>query len=239
MRTLCLTMTVAAANAAGAAYTLVGAGACRGNGGSIDKVNSRHRSPVATEALCEADCDAQATCSGFAYQSAGDAKQCILYGPGMSGSCASPNQAQTTQTACTAVGTCTAAGAGATTQDACGTCSNTGATKSSSCTAIGGTWTAGTWTTTGVWETPEAPWTGEFYHTTHVHAVAANANWVCYDKNLGDHVGTCLNGGGSGDATNCAATYLGASTFAGPIETAHERESKEARPTCRIRMWLW
>ena len=77
MSLLCLVLMIAPAQAVGAAYTSVGAGACRGNGGSSDKVNSRFKNNVLTEALCEAECDALATCAGFSWESSGD-KACIL-----------------------------------------------------------------------------------------------------------------------------------------------------------------
>ena len=95
-----------------AAYTLIGAGPCRGYNDANDNPNRRSMNNVATQAACEAHCDSFTTaplCTGYAYEAAG-AQNCILYGPGMSGSCAAPNAAQTNQgpTACNAVGTCSA-----------------------------------------------------------------------------------------------------------------------------------
>ena len=65
-------------------YTAVGdAGACRGNGGSTDKVNSKYKLGL-TQAECETECDSISTCLGYAYQtgatSLADA-YCIIYGP--------------------------------------------------------------------------------------------------------------------------------------------------------------
>ena len=65
-------------------YTAVGdAGACRGNGGSSDRVNSKYKLGL-TQAECETECDSISTCLGYAYQtgaaSLADA-YCIIYGP--------------------------------------------------------------------------------------------------------------------------------------------------------------
>ena len=120
---LLLAAHVPAIMAVGAAYTSVGAGACRGNGGATDMVNSRYKTGVSTESACEAFCDAEATCAGFAWESSGD-NMCILYGPGMSGECASPYAAQTNNgpTVCGAQGSCSAPTT-ATSEITCGTCS--------------------------------------------------------------------------------------------------------------------
>ena len=65
-------------------YTAVGdAGACRGNGGSSDRVNSKYKLGL-TQAECETECDSISTCLGYAYMtgaaSSADA-YCIIYGP--------------------------------------------------------------------------------------------------------------------------------------------------------------
>lgn len=209
-----LTVCLTGVSAVGGAYTKVGDGPCRGNAGANDKVNSRTLTGVSSEAACEAHCDAvpsdesDGICAGFAYEATGS-MECILYGPGMAGQCNSPNSAMTSPTTCMAVGTCTAPAA-ATSEDACGTCSDSSAVEKNACTSIKGTWTAGTWTTTGVWDEAAADgaaWTVEFMHTDHVHAVAPNANYVCYDKDVTDHVGKC-----SGAAT-CATDFAAADTF--------------------------
>ena len=51
-------------------------------------------------------------CAGFASQEGG-AQECLLYGPGMSGSCAAPNEAIVWKDACEAIGSCDAPGAAA------------------------------------------------------------------------------------------------------------------------------
>jgi hypothetical protein len=202
---------VATAQSAGAAYTLVGAGACRGNGGGTDKVNSRSKTGFATEALCEAECDALIMCQGFAWESSGD-NICVLYGPGMAGSCAAPNNLIQEKGDCEAIGNCDNPTT-ATAANMCGTCSEGGAVRDDSCTTMQGTWTAGTWTTTGVFEEVEGGWTGESMHTDHVHAVSPNAAYVCYDRDIGDHVGRCTNTATTPSGTNCVTLYQGAATF--------------------------
>jgi hypothetical protein len=207
-------------DAAGAAYTLMGTGPCRGNGGALDKVNSRMLENVADEAACEAYCDAvpadgsDGICAGFAYESSGD-KECILYGPGMAGSCASPNQAKTSPTTCTAVGTCSDPTTAASEKE-CGTCSLAEAVTSESCATVAGTWTGATWTTTGVWEDSPvdgAAWVAEFQHTDHVHSFVDNVNYVCYDKDVTDHIGKCSNSADSPGGTDCAAIFSAAGTY--------------------------
>ena len=54
-------------------------------------------------AECAAECDTHPTCAGFAWETSGG-NQCIIYGPGLAGSCAAPNQAVTSESACLAVG---------------------------------------------------------------------------------------------------------------------------------------
>ena len=57
-------------------------------------------------------------CAGFASQSAG-AQECLLYGPGMSGSCATPNEGIAFKDECLAIGTCDAPSTAASQND-CG-----------------------------------------------------------------------------------------------------------------------
>ena len=87
-------------------------------------------------------------CAGYAHH-LGAQRDCILYGPGMSGSCAAPNGALTFKEVCVALGTCAS---GAATELECGTCSDSSATKSNACATVSGTWTADAWTPTGIWE---------------------------------------------------------------------------------------
>ena len=124
----------------------------------------------------------------------------------MAGSCASPNSDEISPTDCLAVGTCASPSA-AGSENECGTCSDVSAVKKDACASVNGVWTAGQWTKTGVWETPEGGYTGDFYHTDHIHSIAANANYVCYDKDVTDHVGKCTGG------ENCTSDFAAAGTY--------------------------
>ena len=66
-------------------YSNIGLGVCRGNGGTEDYVNAKYVEGVHSEASCEAECDEDADCKGFAW---GDAQtRCFIYGPGVAGHC--------------------------------------------------------------------------------------------------------------------------------------------------------
>ena len=56
----------------------------------------------------------------------------------------------------------------------------------------------------------KAGWTGEFYHTDHVHSVAENSEYACYDRDVTDHVGKCSD---TLAGTDCAAAFAEAATF--------------------------
>ena len=66
-------------------------------------------------------------CAGYATKHTGTL-ECILYGPGMAGSCATPNEAMMSPDDCVAVGTC-ADPADAASKSACGTCSDSSAVQ--------------------------------------------------------------------------------------------------------------
>ena len=194
------------------AYTKVGDGPCRGAGGGTDKVNSRHASGM-TPDQCKAACDAipadgsDGICAGYASMASG-AQECILYGPGMSGSC-STDPSVISPEACAALGTCS--DATKTTEATCGECSDPSATDTTTCSSLSGTWSAGVWTSTGVWEEPEGAWTGEFHHTDHIHTVSPNAQYVCWDKDVTDHVGKCS--GTATDGTSCKTEFQAGNTY--------------------------
>ena len=91
----------------GARYHEVGtSGGCRGNGGSNDRINSKEGQSF-TRAECEAACDTDTNCVGYASVSGGS-QSCVLYGPGIAGSCNKP--AAKTKEHCTGYGTCTPSG---------------------------------------------------------------------------------------------------------------------------------
>ena len=129
----------------GARYHEVGTGGCRGNGGTLDKVNSRSATGV-NHAACESECDGDANCVGYAVHDLNN--ECILYGP-------------------TQAGTCTT-DATITTEETCGTCSADGWTAQS-CSSAGGSWTTG-WVRP---DTSSIPWVGDSHATTHIHSSAA------------------------------------------------------------------
>ncbi len=99
-------------------YTAIAeVGACRGNGGAElnDKINNKQKTGL-TQAECETECDNIATCLGYAYQHSAAstaAAYCIIYGPGVAGTCS--NTFQDTIEKCAAVGQCSD-----TSVDACG-----------------------------------------------------------------------------------------------------------------------
>ena len=90
-------------------YTAVSeAGACRGNGGAElqDHINHKLKQGL-TQAECETECDGITTCLGYAYQdgaASATAAYCIIYGPGVAGTCS--NTFQDTIEKCAAVGQC-------------------------------------------------------------------------------------------------------------------------------------
>ena len=217
-------------------YKSLGNGVCRGKDGFNDMVNARANTGFASEAGCAAACDAvpagEGICAGFAWQS-NDENECILYGPGMAGACAAPNADKTTPAECAAVGTCTAP-SDATTEDACGTCSETSAKTSDACTAVLGTWTAGSFTNTGVWELSDADggaWTGDYHHTDHIHTITPTANFECFDKDATDHIGRCGNSADTPDGVDCAALFAAEDTFeADSCRTASSSKASTTAP---------
>jgi hypothetical protein len=121
----------------------------------------------------------------------------------------------TSEAECAAVGTCSTP-SDATAENACGKCSDSSAKVSDACAAVSATWTAGAFTKTGVWELSAAdggPWTGEYHHTDHIHSVSPNANYECFDKDVGDHIGRCSNSADTPSGVECAELYADADTF--------------------------
>ena len=168
-------------------YTAIAeAGACRGNGGSSDKVNSKYKLGL-TQAECETECDSIATCLGYAYQTGASdvaSAYCLIHGPGLAGSCS--DAALDTQEKCEAKGTCSIG----TVQ-----CPETGLYclgVEEACTNLGGTWTK---SATTVWTaTSDNGWEGDSHPTTHIAAGNGNADYTCFDIDPVDHEATCING---------------------------------------------
>ena len=168
-------------------YTAIAeAGACRGNGGSSDKVNSKYKLGL-TQAECETECDSISTCLGYAYQTGASdvaSAYCLIHGPGLAGSCS--DAALDTQEKCEAKGTCSIA----TVQ-----CADSGTYclgVEEACTNLGGTWTK---SATTVWTaTSDNGWEGDSHPTTHIAAGNGNADYTCFDIDPDDHDATCVNG---------------------------------------------
>jgi len=194
-------------------YTLVGDGGCRGNGGASDRVEVK----LATEKIasaCVAECDGLDACVGYAHNPAANSGECLIYGPGMSGSC-SDAAGNASPATCTGLGSCSIADK--TTETSCGTCSAieyVPVLTSTSCTSVGGTWTSGTWTSQGeTWSQPDDPWTGDHQHTTHIHTSTGTAGYKCYDIDVYDHQAQC-NGTATSATASCESDFTQADTFA-------------------------
>ena len=190
-------------------YTLVGDGGCRGNGGSSDKVESKNIYERTAE-VCKQDCDNEPTCVGYAYNPAANSGDCLIYGPGMSGTC-SDSAGNDFPNACTALGSCSISDK--TTEDTCGTCSQSTEDSKATCKTVGGTWTDATWTSQGAtWNGPDDPWTGDHHHTTHIHSSTGTAGYSCYDIDIYDHQAQC-NGTATDSSVNCETNFTQADTF--------------------------
>ena len=171
-------------------YTYLGTGGCRGNGGPTDKVNGRDAEGL-TQAACEAACNAEATCVGYSHKDGG---WCIIYGPGLHGTCPDTTKKLESQ---------------------CGTCSVASAIDSSGCTNAAGTWTD------GGWDGPEVPFVGDGHATTHVHAAhtpasGADLEYPCFDHNdfLDDHLAKCTGpASATGGSTDCKTVFDAADDY--------------------------
>merc|ERR1712224_102298 len=93
-------------------------GACRGPGGKDDKVESKYVHERSADA-CRQDCDNEIRCAGYAYHPAANGGECLVFGPGMAGSCSDSSAISPDQ--CAALGSCS--DSTKTSEDECGTCS--------------------------------------------------------------------------------------------------------------------
>ena len=196
MRLMHITLVAAAAAATvytpidSTLYTYLGTGGCRGNGGATDIVNGRDAEGL-TQAQCEAACNAEATCVGYSHKDGG---WCIIYGPGLHGTCPDTTKKLESQ---------------------CGTCSVASAIDSSGCTNAAGTWTD------GGWDGPEVPFVGDGHATTHVHAAhtpasGADLEYPCFDHNdfLDDHLAKCTGpASATGGSTDCKTVFDAADDY--------------------------
>mmetsp|Transcript_14444 Transcript_14444/g.21507 ORF Transcript_14444/g.21507 Transcript_14444/m.21507 type:complete len:479 (-) Transcript_14444:420-1856(-) len=166
-------------------------GPCRGPGGVNDKVNSRAAIET-TQAACQEACVDLEACVGYAYCSNCNGGECILYGPGVDGSCTDPSALN--EPDCEALGRCSITAAS--TEGACGTCSESTASTQTLCGVVDGEWTAATWTSANeVWTDAEDPWTGHSHHSTIIAGTTdeASSNYVCVDANAEDHMAHCVS----------------------------------------------
>jgi hypothetical protein len=67
--------------APGARYCSDLVGQCVGPGGSVDYVNGKYKNGVASRPDCQASCDANPACVGYAYYASG--RFCRVFGPGL------------------------------------------------------------------------------------------------------------------------------------------------------------
>lgn len=192
---------VASQHTVGARYEAPLVGPCRGPGGVNDKVNSRS-AVEHTQKMCEDACDALTNCVGYAYCGECNGGECLLYGPGVDGTCSDPSALN--EVACEALGAC--ADASKLTKDTCGACSEPTATSKSTCNSVAGTWGADTWTSAGeTWEDAEDPWRGSSHFSTIIRGSTEEvaSKYVCLEIDPADHLAQC-NG-----ASECVTAFSG------------------------------
>ena len=171
-------------------YQMIGLGACRGNGGTADHVNSKWvAGGVHSEASCEAECDAEPDCKGFAWGAMAGGS-CFVYGPNLAGHChledttngvhAAFVAEQDTEEKCSAAGGCS---------DTSVVCGDNCLGLAAVCANLDATWTS----MGATWVGPEDPWMHVSTSTTHIHDANGNADFSCYDLDLDDHAATCTN----------------------------------------------
>jgi len=164
-------------------------GPCRGPGGPNDKVNSRG-AIESTQDECQTACVDLDACVGYSYCSNCNGGECILYGPGVDGSCSDPSALN--EPACEAIGTCP--NADQLTEETCGTCSESTATSETTCGVVGATWTPSAWVSSNeLWTDALDPWEGESHHSTVIAGTTGetSSNYVCVDFDPEDHMAHC------------------------------------------------
>lgn len=164
-------------------------GPCRGPGGPHDKVNNRS-AIESTQDECQTACVDLPNCVGYAYCSNCNGGECILYGPGVDGSCSDPSALN--EPSCEAIGTCS--DPAQLSEGTCGTCSESTATSETTCAVVGATWSPNTWVSSNeVWTDAEDPWTGESHHSSIIAGTTgeSSSNYVCVDADPEDHMAHC------------------------------------------------
>merc|ERR1719321_1010381 len=160
------------------------------------KVNGKYKSNMAL-AECAAACTDK--CTGFGYSADANNGECLIYGPGFSGSCS--DASATSPDACAALGSCS--NADQTHETTCGSCSAVASTVAD-CEQVGGVWTAATWTSAGEsWIEPGDGYTIDYHDTVLVTMVDESDTYACYDKDPTDHHPKCEG------AENCTAAFDG------------------------------
>lgn len=197
------------AHTVGDHFTLLPGGVCRGPGGVNDKVNGMS-AVEHTQLMCEEACDARkekdengAHCLGYSYCSKCNGGECILFGPGLDGTCSDPSVDNAY--ACEALGGCASPDA-ATREAECGVCQGKpSALEESACESVSGTWEKGTWTSAGaVWSGAEDPFSGDSHPSKFIAGTSEElaSDYSCYDIVIDDHLAKC-----TGDAAECAAAF--------------------------------
>jgi len=190
-------------------YTLLTGGVCRGPGGVSDRINGMS-AVEHTQLMCEEACDSRmemdengSHCKGYSYCSGCNQGECLLFGPGLDGTCSDPSADN--KMACDALGSCDAPTA-AIKEAECGVCAGKpSALEDTACESIGGVWEKGTWTNAGaVWSGAETPFTGDSHPSKFIAATSdeLNSDYSCYDIIVDDHLAQC-----TGDAAECTAAF--------------------------------
>jgi len=197
------------AHTVGEHYTFLPGGVCRGPGGPNDHINSMSAIEH-TQALCEETCDSRkledsngAHCLGYSYCSNCNGGECILFGPGLSGTCSDPSIDNAY--ACEALGSCDSPNT-ATKDTECGTCKGkSSALEESSCESLDGTWEKGTWTSAEkTWDGADDPFTGDSHPSKFIAGTSDEkaSDYSCYDIIINDHLAQC-----TGNSTECINAF--------------------------------
>lgn len=197
-------------------------GPCRGPGGINDKVNSRS-AVEKTKTDCQQACADLQHCVGYAYCSVCNGGECILYGPGLDGSCSDPSALN--ELACEAVGSCS--NSNQLTEDMCGMCSETTALSKTICAVVGATWTLNTWTSqNALWTDAPDPWSGDSHHSTVIAGTTeeTSSNYVCVDADPEDHKAHC-------NGTSAVCTFDGVAESDRTDENCPDECTFEPKPT--------
>lgn len=197
------------AHTVGEHYTQLPGGVCRGPGGVNDRINGMS-AVEHTQLMCEQACDARkekdengAHCLGYSYCSICNGGECLLFGPGLDGSCS--DSSVDNKVACEALGSCDAP-VTATKEGECGLCEgNPSALEESACESLSGTWAKGTWTNAGaIWSGAEDPFTGDSHPSKLIAGTSDElaSDYSCNDIIVDDHLAQC-----TGNTTECTAAF--------------------------------